>query len=127
LEDLSEHSVAGIKKATVDTARKSWIAAYRKSVAEGAGGAEAQKIADLTVKQADWERAQARGAGLVNARTGNAGTAAAARWADTGIVGPGMEALLKAVHAQTAVMGSKLDGLTDTQTRVDQGGRPLKP
>jgi hypothetical protein len=127
LEHLSEHSVAGIKKATVDTAKKTWIAAYRKAAQEGAGDSEAMKIADLTTKQADWERAQARGAGLVNARTGNAGVAAAARWADTGIVGPGMDALLAETKNQTAEMRAHLQALTATQTRVDQRGKPLKP
>jgi hypothetical protein len=127
LEDLSEHSVAGVKKYTVDTAKKAWLEAYRKSVAEGASRDDALKIADLTVKQADWERAQARGAGLVNARTGNAGAAAAARWADTGIVGPGMAALLAAMRDSKVASQANFERLTDSQVRVDQSGKPLKP
>ncbi|MGA3169471.1 MAG: hypothetical protein ABSE62_00505 [Chthoniobacteraceae bacterium] len=127
LEDLSEHSVAGVKKATVDTAKKSWMAAYRRSVAEGASRDDALKISDLTAKQADWERAQARGAGLVNAQTGNAGAAAAARWADTGIVGPGMDALLAEMRSSKVASQAAFDKLTDSQVRVDQSGKPLTP
>jgi hypothetical protein len=126
LEDLSEHSVAGVKKATVDTARKSWMAAYRKSVQEGASRDDALKIADMTVKQADWERAQARGAGLVSAKMGNAGVAAAAAWADTGIVGPGMGALLSEMRGSKIASQEAFDKLTDTQVKVNQGGKSLR-
>jgi len=81
LGDISEHSVDGLKKATYDTARKKWIDAYRKVWSETGNDAEGQKVADMTVKQDEWEKQMHRGASLVNARTGTAGTAAAARWA----------------------------------------------
>lgn len=124
LKDTSEHSIDGFHKATIERARKVWMDTYKAKFAETGNSALASKVADMTVKEENYEQARKRGEGLVSTKTGNAGVAAAVAWASKGILsGDEMTRMLNVNHAQA---GQFQNQLVYEQNKVSQAGKPLK-
>ncbi|HEX4083279.1 MAG TPA: hypothetical protein VHY22_00100, partial [Chthoniobacteraceae bacterium] len=119
LRDESQHSVEGLRKATVDRFRKDWMATARRVFGETGDKGKASEIADMQAKQDDWMQAQRRTAGMVNARSGVAEAAAIARWSAQGTVygaGGNMEKILGGLHRDFNKFATNL---TDIGTRQD--------
>ena len=97
LRQRSKRTLAGNRAAFVDEEGAKWISKYKSALKESGDDKTAKEMADLTV-QNDLRVKQAQaGAGLVDARSGAAESAAAAKWA-TGSF-PGMEEVGKKIEA----------------------------
>lgn len=82
LRSRSKRSMAGQREAFADEMAEQWLQTYRDVYNKSKGNtAMAQEAGDLTVQNSIRDRQATAGAGLVDAHTGGAGIAAAARWA----------------------------------------------
>jgi hypothetical protein len=82
LRQRAKRSLEGSRAAFVDDMAEQWLGTYRDIYNRTAGNdAMAKEMADLTVQNSLRDRQATAGAGLVDAKTGGAGIAAAATWA----------------------------------------------
>ncbi len=89
LRGRSKRSQEGQREAFVAEMGQEWLAKYKGATTAGADEGTAKEMADLTVQNSMRDRQASAGAGLVDARSGGAEIAAAARWG--GAVTPGMD------------------------------------
>lgn len=111
LRGRSKRSLEGQREAFVNEMSEQWLGVYRDIYNRTKGNdGMAKEMADMTVENALRDRQAQAGAGLVDAKTGAGGVAAAAQWASGAF--PGM-----------AEVGAKIDGL---HTTVQAGNQALQ-
>ncbi len=107
LRSRSKRSMAGQREAFADEMGEQWLQTYRDVYNKSNRNANmAQEAANLTVDNSMRDRQAQAGAGLVDAYTGGAGIAAAARWATQ--------------SGGWSEVGTKIDGLRGS---VEAGNR----
>jgi hypothetical protein len=97
LRQRSLRTLAGNRAAFVDEEAGKWMSKYKSALKESGDDKTAKEIADLSVQNDLRDKQAQAGAGLVDARSGGAEIAAAAKWA-TGSF-PGMEEVGKKIEA----------------------------
>jgi len=110
LQQRSKRTLEGSRAAFADDMANEWLKTYRDIYSKTKDRGIAKEMADLTVQNELRDRQANAGAGLVDARSGGAGIAAAAQWA-TGSF-PGM-----------AEVAAKIETLNGT---VQQGNQAVQ-
>jgi hypothetical protein len=110
LRGRSMRSLDGQKQAFVADMAAQWLAKYKEQLHASGDDKIAKEMADLTVQNQLRDRQAQAGAGLVDARSGGAGIAAAAAWSQQ-------------VMPQAADIASKIESLHGT---VQQSNRDLQ-
>lgn len=104
LRGRSERSLAGSRKAMVAEMGQAWLSKYKETIRQSNDPAMAKEMADLTVGNRLRDMQAQAGAGLVDARSGGAGIAAAAQWASGAL--PGMAEVSAQIANLSAIVQS---------------------
>ncbi len=107
LRGRSQRSLAGSRSAFVADMGQEWLAKYKEELAASGSEDIAKEMADLTVSNKVRDRQASAGAGLVDAKSGGAEMAAAARWGMQSF--PDMRPQIDALHATVKSQANPLE------------------
>jgi len=113
LRNRSKRTSEGNLGAMVDEMKGMWLSKYKESLQASGSESTAKEMADLTVQNELRDRQAQAGAGLVDARSGGAGIAAAALWSQGAVPGQDQVAAAIAGLHQTVVEGNNYTQIKD--------------
>lgn len=113
LRNRSKRTAEGQQGAMADEMRGKWLSKYKEAARAGGSDSTAKEMADLTVQNELRDRQAQAGAGLVDARSGGAGIAAAARWSQGAVPGQDQVAAAIASLHQTVSQGNDSSQIKD--------------